>query len=74
MLSQDDIDALHVADKFCERASRGIPPDRWATTRDMPKVARAITVLYALAWSTCTAAAKAEYEAGLRSMQMDGEK
>ena len=73
ILSPDDIEALRTADKFCERAERGLPPDRWATTQDMHKIARAITVLYAMAWANCSAAAQAQYEAGLRSIRMEGE-
>lgn len=68
-----DIEALQFADKFCERASRGIPPDRWATTREMHKVARAIQILYAMAYVSCADTARAQYEAGLRSMRLDGE-
>jgi hypothetical protein len=71
--NESDLEALKFADKFCERAARGIPPDRWATTREMHKVVRAITILYAMAFSSCTESVQAEYEAGLRSMRMDGE-
>jgi len=73
MISKDDMEAFAVAEKFCERAARGLPPDRWATTNDLRKIARAYETLYAIAWGIASAAGKQEYLRGINSMRMDGE-
>lgn len=73
MITKDDIEAFRVAEKFCERAERGLPPDRWATTAEMHKVARAYQALYALAWGIAKASAEQEYKRGLESIRMENE-
>lgn len=69
----DFADDLAELDKFCERRSRGIPPDRWTTTEGLHKVARAAQTLYAIAYASAEAAVKAEYRRGLEAMKMEGE-
>jgi len=64
-----DIEALEVGAEFCRRRRKGLPPDRWATTEDMHKVARALEMALA-GWA---GEAKARYDAQLASMRMDGE-
>lgn len=80
MINQDDIEAFTdnhtAADDFCRRADKGLPPDRWATTNDMHKVAKAYETLWYLWISEMEKNAqlqKQAYEAGLRSIRMEGE-
>lgn len=59
--------ALKAADKACERAGRGLPPDRWATTEQMVAIfTRAIPALYAMPFQSAAEAYKAGYEAACK--------
>ena len=68
-MKPDDFDALETGLKFCERRRRGIPPDRWATTEELNRVAIALEMAIC-GWA---GEARARYEGQLSSMRMVGE-
>lgn len=59
--------------KYCERRERGIPEDRWTTTKGQHQVARAIENLSWLVLFYSTQAARETYLRGLEAMKMEGE-
>ena len=80
MINADDIRDFSTnhaaADKFVERAARGLPPDRWATTDAMHKVAKAYETLWYLfiaAGEEAEALRRAEFQKGVDAMKMAGE-
>lgn len=80
MINETDIEAFSdnhaAAEKFCERANRGLPPDRWATTEGLRRIAKAYETLwyhFIALGEDAEKLRRVEFQKGVDAMKMHGE-